>query len=143
MNFWGNDGGETALGLITDLRLPTAASGLGNGAVEGTVLLPVSIELGGGWDLGAMTGIDFVRSEAGRRRCGWINSVTTGHDLTKTLAGYIELATETGADAPVTTFDAGLTFKLSADMQFDVGAQFGLSRAAADTVIFTGLTRRY
>src|ERR1019366_5505281 len=73
VNFWGNDGGETAFGLITDLKLPTAAQGLGNGAVEGTILLPVSVELGGGWDLGAMTGGHFLRNEAGSRRCGWIN----------------------------------------------------------------------
>lgn len=143
VNFWGNDGGETALGLITDLKLPTAAAGLGSGAVAGTILLPASIELARGWDLGAMTGMDFVRSEAGRRRCGWINSVTTGHGISKNLAGYLEIASETGADAPVTTFDAGLTLKLNADTQLDVGAQFGLSRAAADTVVFTGLTRRY
>ncbi|MEO6875436.1 MAG: transporter [Opitutaceae bacterium] len=142
-NFWGNDDGSTALGLITDLKLPTAAEGLGNGAVEGAVLLPLSVDLGVGWDLGAMTGLDFARSEAGSRKSGWINSVTLGHDLTKILAGYVEFASETGISAPITTFDTGLTLKLGANTQIDIGAQFGLSRAANDAVVFTGLTRRY
>ena len=143
VNFQGNDGGGTALGLITDPKLPTAAQGLGNGALEGSVLLPVSVELGGGWDLGAMTGVDLVRNEAGHRRCGWINSVTTGHDITRSLAGYVEVATETGADAPVTTLDAGLMLKLNADTQLDAGVQLGLSRSADDALVFTGLTRRF
>jgi hypothetical protein len=143
VNFWGNDGGGTALGLIADLKLPTATAGLGNGAVEGTMLVPVSLELGGGWDLGAMTGAGFRRSDSGGGSGTWINSVTVGHGLTRDLAGYCEVATETAAGAPVTTFDVGLTLRLNANAQLDVGAQFGLSHAADDTLVFTGLTRRY
>ena len=143
VNFRGNDGDGTALGLIADLKLPTATAGLGNGAVEGTILLPVSLDLGGGWDLGAMTGVGLRRSDTGGRSGTWINSVTAGHGLTRDLAGYCEVATETAAGAPVATFDVGLTLKLNANTQLDVGAQFGLSRAADDTLVFTGLTRRY
>lgn len=144
-NFCGNDGTGPALGLITDLKLPTAAAaGIGNGAVEGTLLLPVGLKLGGGWDLGAMTGVDLRLRDSGHGRQGvWINSVTTGHDLTEMVAGYVELTSETGAGTQVATFDAGLTFKLDANTQVDVGAQFGLSRAADDLMIFTGLARRF
>ncbi len=144
LNFFGNDGGGSALGLITDLKLPTAARGLGNGAVEGAVFLPTSLELGGGWDLGAMTGVDLRRRDTGGGRRGvWINSITTGHGITENLAGYVELTSETGDGAQVATLDTGLTLKLDASTQLDVGVQLGLSRNADDAVLFVGLARRY
>ena len=43
----------------------------------------------------------------------------------------------------MTTFDAGLTLKLNANNQIDAGAQFGLSKAAAHTLVFAGLTHRF
>ncbi len=140
-NFSGNDGGP-AFGLITDLKLPTAARSLGDDAVEETVLLPVDLEFGG-WDLGAMTGVDFRRGIRTGRRGVWINSITTGHALAGSLAGYVELASQTGEGAQVATFDTGLTYKLDANTQLDIGAQFGLSRGADDLLIFSGLTRRF
>jgi len=143
VNFRGNDGGPTAFGLIVDAKLPTASSGLGNGVVEGAIFLPLSFELGGGWGLGAMTGANFVQVDSGGRRCGWVNTATVGHDLTEIPAFYVELATEVGVAAPTTTFDTGLTFKVNTNMQFDVGAQFGLSQAADDGVVFTGLAYRF
>jgi len=140
-NFSGNDGGP-AFGLITDLKLPTAARSLGDDAAEETVLLPVDLECGG-WDLGAMTGVDFRRKTKGGRRGVWINSLTTGHTLVGSLAGYLELASQTGDGAQVATFDTGLTYKLDTNAQLDFGAQFGLSRRADDLLIFSGLTRRF
>ena len=143
-NFFGNDGGGTALGLIADLKLPTAAQGLGSDAVEGAVFLPASFELGGGWDLGAMTGVDLRwRDIGGGRRGVWINTITTGHGITENLGGYVELNSETGDGAPVVTLDTGFALKLDARTQVDVGVQFGLSRTADDAVVFVGWARRY
>ena len=144
VNFWGNNGGTSALGLIADLKLPTAARGLGSDSLEGAVLLPVSLELGHGWELGAMTGMGLRRraSSSGRRGVG-INSATTGHGITEALAGYVELTAETGDGAPVAAFDAGLTLQLNRNTQVDVGVQFGLSRNADDVVVFVGWTQRY
>lgn len=143
-NFWGNDGGESALGLIVDVKLPTAAAGLANGAVEGTVLLPLGLALPGGWELGAMTGSRVLRrDDGGGRDVVWINSVTVGHDLAAKIAGYVEVVAETGAGAPVATFDAGLTFKVDDNVQLDVGGEWGLSAAADDALMFAGLSRRF
>ena len=38
--------------LAPTLKLPTAARGLGNGAVEGGLVAPMSYDLGGNWSLG-------------------------------------------------------------------------------------------
>ena len=144
LNFWGNDGGASALGLIADLKLPTAARGLGNDSVEGTVLLPLGLELGRGRELGAMTGVDIRLRDSGSGRRGvWINTVTVGHGITENLAGYVEITSETGAGPQVATFNAGLTLKINANTQLDVGCELGLSRQADDAVVFVGLARRY
>ncbi len=141
-NFTGNNGG-TAVGLIGDIKLPTATAGLGNGAVEGTVLLPVSWELGDGWGLAAMTGVDLRLRQSGHGREGaWINSFSFERELTPHLAGYLELAAESAAGAPTVTLDAGLMYKLDANTQLDGGVQRGLSRAADDLHVFAGLSHR-
>lgn len=143
-NFWGNDGGGSAGGLIVDLKLPTAARGLGNDAVEGGVILPVSFELPGGWELGAMTKMDLRAKDTGSgRRAVWVNSITTGHELTKNSGCYLELTSATGDGTHVATFDAGVTFKLNAHTHLDCGANIGLSRAADDLVVFAGISRRF
>ena len=143
-NFWGNDGGESAGGLILDLKLPTARRTLGNGAVEGGVTLPVSCELPNGWELGAMTKLDLRHRDGGGTRGVWINTATLGHELgSKNLSGYVELTSEAGDGTHVATFNVGVTYKLDAHTQLDAGCELGVSRAADDVRWFTGITRRF
>src|ERR1019366_3059815 len=82
-NFFGNDGGESALGLIADLTLPTAASGLGSDKAEGALILPVAFEFADGWEGGAMTVAELRHRETGGYKVAWTNSATFGHDLAK------------------------------------------------------------
>jgi len=143
INFWGNDGGATAGGLIVDLTLPTAARGLGSGHAEGTVTLPLAVELGGGWDGGAMTVLDLRPRAGGGYRAVWINAATVGHDIAGALAGYMELTSAAGDGGHAATFDAGLMWKVNANTQLDAGANFGLTRNTDDVLVFSGLSRRF
>ncbi len=142
-NFWGNDGGASAFGLIADLTLPTARGGLGVERTEGALILPVSFELADGWELGAMTGAEFHARDTGGYRAAWINTITVGHDLTKTVGAYVELTSSTGDGPHIATLDAGLTWKLNASTQLDAGFLVGVSRRADDLTVFTGLSRRF
>ena len=47
----GNSGSDIALTIEPYLKLPTAPMGVGNGAIEGGIVLPVSIALDGNWSL--------------------------------------------------------------------------------------------
>lgn len=143
-NFWGNDGGDTAAGLVVDVSLPTARHGLGAGRAGGDLLLPFAMELGAGWDLGAMTGAEF-RPEArpGAYAVAWINTVTVGHALSRRLSGYAEVTAATGDGPAEMTLDAGVAWLLDANTQWDAGANVGLTPAADDLVVFTGLSRRF
>lgn len=144
VNFWGNDGGGTAFGLIADLTLPAATAGLGAGKTEGAVFLPVAFELGAGWDGGAMTVAEFhSRGPGGGYRVVWTNTVTVGHEIMKDLGGYVELTSSAGDGTHAATFDVGVTWKLSTNVQLDCGAAIGISRAADDVEVFAGVSRRF
>lgn len=68
INLWGNDGGKTAFAIMPFVKAPTNSHGLGNNAVEGGVILPLAVELPGGFGLGLMTEFDFCAT----RRIGAI-----------------------------------------------------------------------
>lgn len=141
-NFWGNDGGANALGLMLDLNLPTAATGLGNDKVEGAVTFPVAYELGAGWEGAAMTSLQVVHTGTARRPV-WFNTITFARDLAEDLGGFLEFTSAAGDGAHVATFNCGLTRKLSPMLQLDGGINIGISRTAPDLAVFAGLSRKF
>ncbi len=146
-NIWGNDGGRTALAVMPFVKLPTNTLTELNDAVEGGVIIPLALDLGGGVGLGLMTEVDVLRNEdSGGYSTSFINSATVGFDLTKQLGLYLEVfaerSTEDGAEL-VATFDAGLTYALSANVQFDTGVNLGLTDAADDINVFVGQSTRF
>ena len=142
-NVWGNDGGETALGVFFDVKLPTAAEGLGNDEVEGAIIMPFAYELGRNWAGGMMTAVEIRYTDAARYRPVWINTMTFGCDLTTKTGGFLELTSELGDGPHVATFNMGLTYRLNPDTQFDAGINFGISKTAPDRGFFAGLSKRY
>ena len=144
INFWGNDGGDSAFGLMPFVKWPTNQHGLGNKSVEGGLIVPYARGLPGGWDMGAMTELDLVRNDADTGyTTEWVNSITFGHDLAGKLGGYVELATVSKSGPDVVTFDCGLTYRIGKHVQCDLGANFGLTRGADDLNVFTGLSIRF
>ena len=147
VNLWGNDGGRTAFAVMPFISLPTSSAQLGGDSVQGGVILPLAVELPGGWSLGLMTEVDFLRDEAGAgHHAEFINTITFSHEIAGELGGYMEffsaVSTESGARW-VGTVDLGLTYKLTANIQLDAGCNFGVTRAADDLNPFVGLSWRF
>ncbi len=142
-NVAGNDTDGFAWGLMADLKLPTAAAGLGNGKFEGAVALPMAFALPGGWDGGAMTALEVVHTDSGRRRAVWVNTLAVGRDLSAKVGGFLELTSATDDGRQVATFNGGLTRRVGLNVQLDCGVNFGLARGAPDQTYFAGITRRY
>jgi len=146
-NLLGNDGGKAALAIMPFVKLPTNSGGLGNDAVEGGIIVPLAIAIGQGVGLGLMTEIDLLRDEDGAGYSpSFVNTATIGFDLTERLGLYTEIFTERSAERGadwVVTFDAGLTYAISDDIQIDAGANLGLTQAADDIALFVGLSRRF
>ncbi|MEY2550079.1 MAG: hypothetical protein QOG12_223, partial [Verrucomicrobiota bacterium] len=145
-NFWGNDSGHTAFGMMPFLKLPTAADDIGNGAVEGGVILPLLIRLPDEWEIGTEIEADHARNSG---RGGYhqevVNSVTVGHDAGK-FSGYVELFSSISNEPHagwVATFNCGASYLLTRNVQLDAGVNIGLTKAADDLNPFIGLSVRY
>lgn len=146
INLWGNDGGPTALALMPFVKLPLSESDLRNGDTEGGLIIPLAVALPGGWGLGVMTEVDFVRDGDGGRETEWLNSITVGRDLTDRIGAYLEFVAVVGT-APGFDWqgqvDLGFTFAATDDVQFDLGCNFGVTESAPDFQPFVGVTVRF
>ncbi len=147
VNLWGNDGGATALAVMPFVKLPTNQDQLGNNSVEGGVIVPLAVALPGGWGVGVMTEVDFVRDGGGRRHhAEFINTITFAHGIAGNLGGYVEFFSVVSAERGsswVGTADVGLTYGLTPDIQLDAGVNFGLTRSADDLNPFLGISWRF
>ncbi|MGH7132994.1 MAG: transporter [Phycisphaerales bacterium] len=147
VNLWGNDGGETALAIMPFVKFPTADSDLGNGDVEGGIIVPLAIALPDEFSLGLMAEFDFNRSAADDRHVvDFVHTITIGRGLIGELGGYIEFAgfaNLNGDERYRGYFDAGLTYGLTADIQLDTGIRAGLTESADDFGLFVGISMRF
>ena len=145
INLWGNDGGRTAFALFPYIKIPTGSDS-SNDRVEGGLILPLSIELNDRFGLGLMAEVDFVYADETRDyETEFVHTAVLGITLTEKIGAYIEYVGVAGS----AQFDyqasvsAGLTYGLSADVQFDLGGRVGLNDAAEDAGVFTGITIRF
>jgi hypothetical protein len=145
-NFWGNDGGASAFGMMPFVKLPTARGEIGNGAVEGGVILPLLFRLSAEWEIGTEIEVDHSRNTAGGGyHQEFIQAITVGHDIGK-WSGYLELFSDISNEPHgtwVATFDCGVSYRFTKNVQLDTGVNIGLSDAADDWNPFVGLSVRY
>lgn len=146
-NFWGNDGGESAFGIMPFIKFPTNQHGLGNNAVEGGVILPYNRGLANGWEMGLQTEGDFVKNDdRSGYHAEWVNSITFGHELGGKFGGYAEIFSQHSFESGarwVGTLDFGVTYGATEDIQLDAGVNIGISPAAPDVEFFTGISFRF
>jgi hypothetical protein len=147
INVWGNNGGDTALAVMPFVKFPTAENGLGNGKVEGGVIVPLAVALPHGFGLGLMTEVDLNHDTlGGGYHPEFINSVTVGTDLSDSVGMYVEFFTSRSAESGAqwnNTADLGFTFALADNIQLDTGVNVGVTRAADDINAFVGISFRW
>jgi hypothetical protein len=147
INLWGNDGGATALAVMPYVKFPTSQDDIGNESIEWGLIVPLAVELPEGFGLGLMTELDFVR-DAGESDLHpeFVNTITIGRNLIGNLGGYIEffsaVSTEDDSDW-VGTFDVGLTYGWTENLQLDAGINIGVTRSADDFNPFVGISYRF
>ena len=147
-NFFGNDGGKFAFGVIPYLKLPSNTAGLGNRYVEGGMLLPLSIDLGHNLSLGLQTEFDAIRNDADTRyEAAFTNIAYLGYNfLDKKFQVYGEFYSQVnqGPDSQVTaTVNGGLLYFIGKNAEIDIGCNFGVTRAAPDFNPFAGFSVRF
>jgi len=147
LNVWGNDGGQTAFGVLPFMKFPTSTDHLGNDSIEGGVIFPFAANLPLGFDMGLETGLNVFRDEeTSGYHAEFINSVTFGHSLVANLRGYVEFFSNVSTERDATwlgTLDVGIGYELSKNITLDGGCNFGLTNSAPDLNPFTGITIRF
>jgi Putative MetA-pathway of phenol degradation len=144
INFLGNDVGSVAFGILPYVKFPTNSDNVGNKSMEGGIILPVGVTLPRDLDVGLMTEVDLLRNvgESGHHT-SLVNSVTLGHDVFRGFGGYLEFFSEVSNSPWIGTTDLGLTYLLNENIQFDFGANLGITHAADDMSLFAGITSRW
>lgn len=147
-NFFGNDNfekpGSLALGLIPRLDIPTV---IGGDHVEGGLAVPFAIRLSEKAELEMMTEYDIIHNEEGSGyHVEYLNSASLSYDWTEKLSTYYEVATLFGTQnalGGIVTLDTGVLYKFGHDWQFDVGFNFGVTRASDRVDATIGLSKRF
>ncbi len=147
MNLWGNDAGDTALAIMPFVKLPTGDRDISNGNAEPGVIVAFGASLPGEFNLGLMGEFDAVRNAADDGfEFEFLHTATIGRTLFGPLGAYIEYVGVASSDAASdyrASFSTGLTVSLSADVQLDAGVVLGLTDAADDLSVFTGISVRF
>jgi hypothetical protein len=140
--------GAVQLGFIPLVKLPTARDGIGNGAVEAGVSVPVNVALSDAWSLGFSPEFDALKDAGGDGR--HFNTSQTAV-LGYLLPGDLTLNAEVWGDwnddpagAPAQySLDFAAARLLTKTFQIDGGVNIGLNRATPDLQLYAGLATRF
>ncbi len=146
-NVLGDDHGPVAAALLPYVKIPTAQGGLGNGKVEGGLILPISIAAPAGFNLIVMPEIDDLKNGADNGyHAAFDFLVNVSHPLNKRWTFYTEVFTTQSrqkTDKPIYTLDEALTFTITSNLQLDFGGNFGLNGAPPQLQPYVGLSQRF
>jgi hypothetical protein len=149
-NLVGDDGGVVAFSISPYLKLPTARSGIGDGAVEGGVIAPVNFNLPANWSLVIDPELDIVKNGADDgRHINTSGLLSLSRGVSKTVTASVEIWTDTDFDPAGSrtqvSGDLGLAYVPSnaPNWQFDGGVNFGLNRRTPAAQAYLGVSRRF
>lgn len=151
VNLAGAEGGDFQAAIIPYVKILTARPGIGNGAVEGGLIVPVSFVLP--WDFTLLFDpeIDVLRNAADNGRHANFQMLgNLSHALSSSVTGYVELWGQAGNDPASPTKQASLDLSVSwiawpnlPNLQFDTGANIGLTSATPRIQAYIGISQRF
>ena len=143
-NIFGNDEGDTAFGIMPYITLPTQSEVLGASSTILGASIPFAYPLPAGFSGGLMLEPTYDLTGAGEfnDKFAFASMITFGHDIAGDVGGYIEFYNELSASPWVATLDLGLTWGMTPDLQWDLGANIGVTEATEDLNWFAGVSFR-
>jgi hypothetical protein len=151
VNLAGPEGGDFQLAMIPYVKAPTGSPGVGNKAVEGGLIAPVSFALPQGFTLLFDPEFDLLRNANDFGHHANIQFLgNLSHALTESVTGYVELWGQANSDpikpnkqASLDLSLAWLVWKKSPSLQFDLGANIGLTAATPRLQIYLGVSQKF
>ena len=141
-------GAVVEVALMPTIKAPTAAHGVGNGAWEGGVLVPVVAKLSDEWSVNLSPEFDAVANAIGPgHHFATAQLVNLGRSLPHDVTLSVELWASWDADPSghhrQRSFDVGAAWLLGRDLQLDGGVNLGLDRETPDCQAYVGVSRRF
>lgn len=143
------DGAPVQVALDPFVKIPTANHWLGNGKVEGGLLVPITATLGKSpFTIAIDPELDVRADQDGSgHHAAMIQLINLGWQVNKQLSLTTELwgqwdwnPTGTGKQA---SWDGSIAYLLNKDVQLDGGANFGLNKQTPDVELYTGVSVRF
>lgn len=146
----GNGQGTFSAALDPFLKIPTAPLPIGNGAVEGGVVVPLQYALSDLWSLSLVPEVDVLKNQIddGRHAAGVV-----AFSVTRAISAQVSATAEIWESRnfdPFGTiqqysFDLAATWQPAGmrDLQFDAGANFGLNRETPVAQFYVGVSHRF
>jgi hypothetical protein len=145
-NIFGNDWQVFSAALKAGVKIPTAAPGIGNGAVEYYAILPTQLGLPADFTLQIQQEIDVLKNQNDTgKHFNYAEDIALSKTLGK-VALSAELYAQSGTDARSQaqyTADAGLAYAVSPSTVISFGAYFGLNKYAPGIEAYTGFGFRF
>jgi len=146
----GNGQGTFSAALDPFLKIPTAPSDIGNGAVEGGMVVPLQYTLSDVWSLSGVPEVDILKNETddGRHEAG-VLALSVTRTISAQVSASVEYWQNANFDPSGTiwqnSFDVAGTWQPpgARDLQFDVGANFGLNRETPTAQFYLGVSHRF
>lgn len=150
LNLIGDDGGDFALALSPFIKLPTAARGLGDGAVEEGVVIPMAFNLPQNWALTVDPEIDSLKNAADNgRHLNLSGLISFSRPLSPSVTLSLELWSDVNIDPQGTvrqySFDLAAAWVVPSrpNLQLDCGVNFGLNSVTPAAQLYTGVSQRF
>ncbi|MDB5458564.1 MAG: hypothetical protein JWO72_305 [Caulobacteraceae bacterium] len=142
--------GAASISLLPFLKLPTASHDLGNGALEGGLVVPIALSLPGQTSLTLDPELDALKDAAGQgRHVAYALAAGLSRPLSETFTGSVEVwgaqDQEPGGHVSQASFDLGLAWIPMRDqnLQLDGGVNLGLNAATPGVQGYVGVSRRF
>jgi hypothetical protein len=146
----GNGGSDFALVLEPFLKLPAAPRSVGNGAVEGGLLAPISLSLPDGWSLGSTPEVDILKDNGDDgRHAAFTNVIGLSRGVGAGVTLGAEFWESTDFDPAGTSqqysfdLDAAWVPEILPNFQLDGGVNIGLNRNTPGSQDYVGITERF
>jgi hypothetical protein len=148
MNLAGAEGGDLQAAIIPYVKAPTARPGIGDGAVEGGAIVPISFALPRDFTLLFDPEIDILRDAAGTgRHANFQTLANLSHALSDSVTAYVELWGQIDNDPANTTKQGSLDLSVSwivrPNLQFDTGTNIGLTPVTPRVQVYIGVSQRF
>lgn len=135
------------IAVLPFIKVPTAPDTIGNGKVEGGIAVPINYSVPGGWTLTLGPQFNVIADTDGSGyRTGLTGLVNVAKSLgAVTLLGELWTRQDFTSAGMIDQYsaDAAMVWLARPNLQFDIGANFGLNRNTPDVVSYIGVSIRF